>query len=291
LVDNFGGQWLRFRAMESVQPDPVAFMAFNDYLRISMQRETELFLQDLLARDGSVLDLLAGKYSFLNEELGQFYGISGVKGPAFRRVDLTGTPRGGILTQGSVLTTTSYANRTSVVQRGKWVLENLLNAPVPPPPPNVPLLDEAKVGVSMSLRQQMEQHRANPICASCHMRMDPIGFGLENFDAIGRWRTQDGKFAIDASGTLPDGKHFNGPDELKGILLEKRDAFVQAVTEKMLIYALGRGLESYDRPTVKRIAAQVARDNYRISSLVLGVVNSLPFQARKGDRANDAGHS
>jgi mono/diheme cytochrome c family protein len=285
LVDNFGGQWLRFRALESVEPDPVIFMAFNDYLRISMQKETALFLQNLLASNGSALDLLNGKYSFLNEELARFYGIPGVEGPQFRKVSLAGTPRGGILTHGSVLTTTSYANRTSVVQRGKWVLESLLNATVPPPPPNVPRLDETKVGTAMSLRAQMEMHRANPICASCHTRMDPIGFGLENFDAIGRYRTQDGSFPIDASGTLPDGKHFNGPEELEGILMQKKDAFTQALTEKMLTYALGRGLEPYDRPAVKRIAEQMAKDKYRISSLVLGIVNSLPFQARKGDRA------
>ena len=291
LVDNFGGQWLRFRALESIQPDPVIFMAFDDYLRISMQRETEMFLQNLLSTDGSILDLLNGKYSFLNEELARFYGIPGVVGPEFRRVDLTGTPRGGVLTQGSVLTASSYATRTSVVLRGKWVLENLLNAPVPPPPPNVPMLDEGKVGTSMSLRQQMEEHRSNAICASCHSRMDPIGFGLENFDAIGRWRTQDGKFPIDASGTLPDGKHFNGPDQLKNILMQNRDAFTQCITEKMLIYALGRGLESYDRQAVKAIAAEVSKDNYRISSLVLGIVNSLPFQQRKGDRAIDDRHT
>jgi hypothetical protein len=291
LVENFGGQWLRFRALESIQPDPVVFMAFDDYLRISMQRETEMFLQNLLTNDGNILDLLNGKYSFLNEELARFYGIPGVVGPEFRKVDLTGTPRGGVLTQGSVLTTSSYATRTSVVLRGKWVLENLLNAPVPPPPPNVPMLDETRVGTAMSLRQQMEEHRANAVCAACHSRMDPIGFGLENFDAIGRWRTQDGKFQIDASGSLPDGRHFNGPDELKKILMENRDAFAQCMTEKMLTYALGRGLEPYDRRAVKSIAGQVARNDYRISSLVLGIVNSLPFQERKGDRASDDRHT
>jgi hypothetical protein len=290
LAQNFGGQWLRFRALESAQPDPVTFMAFDDYLRLSMQRETELFLENLVNADGNILDLLNGKYSFLNEKLARFYGIPGVSGPEFRKVDLTGTPRGGVLTQGSILTTSSYATRTSVVLRGKWVLENFLNAPVPPPPPGTPLLDEAKVGTAMSQRQQMEEHRANPACASCHSRMDPIGFGLENFDAIGRWRTQDGKFPIDASGALPNGKHFGGPEELERVLSDDRDAFTQCITEKMLIYALGRGLEPYDRQAVKSIAAQVARSNYRISSLILGVVNSIPFQARKGDRANDDSH-
>ena len=278
LVENFGGQWLRFRALESVQPDPVVFMAFDDYLRFSMQRETEMCLQNVVSTDGNILDLLNGKYTFLNEELARFYGIPGVSGPEFRRVDLSGTPRGGVLTQGSVLTTSSYATRTSVVLRGKWVLENLLNAPVPPPPPGVPPFDETKAGTTMSQRQQMEEHRANPVCASCHARMDPIGFGLENFDAIGRWRTQDGKFPIDASGVLPNGKQFNGPGELEGVLLENRDAFTQCITEKMMTYALGRGIESYDRQSVKTIAAQVAKDNYRISSLILGIVKSPQFQ-------------
>ena len=287
LVDNFGGQWLSFRALESVKPDPVAFMAFDDYLRLSMRQETELFLQNLISADGNVLDLMNGKYSFLNEELARYYGISGVVGPEFRKVSLAGTPRGGVLTQGSVLTTSSYATRTSVVLRGKWVLENFLNAPVPPPPPNIPALDEAKIGTSMSLRQQMEQHRSNSICASCHARMDPIGFGLENFDAIGRWRTQDGKFPIDASGVLPDGKSFTGPEELKGILMENQAAFTKCLTEKMLIYALGRGVETYDRPTVKAVASQIEKNNYKFSSLVLGIIESLPFQQRKGDRAND----
>ena len=287
LVENFGGQWLSFRALESVKPDPVTFMAFDDYLRLSMRQETELFLGNLISTDGNVLDLMNGKYSFLNEELARYYGITDVTGPEFRKVDLTGTPRGGVLTQGSVLTTSSYATRTSVVLRGKWVLENFLNAPVPPPPPNIPALDEAKIGTSMSLRQQMEQHRSNAVCASCHARMDPIGFGLENFDAIGRWRTQDGKFPIDASGVLPDGKQFNGPDELKSILMQNKHAFTKCLTEKMLIYGLGRGLETYDRPAVKAIAAEVENKNYKFSSLVLGIIESLPFQQRKGDKAND----
>jgi Protein of unknown function (DUF1592)/Protein of unknown function (DUF1588)/Protein of unknown function (DUF1585)/Protein of unknown function (DUF1595) len=285
LVENFGGQWLQFRAIESVQPDPVRFMAFNDYLRLSMKRETELFLENLLASDGSIVDLLNGKYSFLNEALAQYYGVRGVTGPEFRRVELEGTHRGGILTHASVLTASSYATRTSVVLRGKWVLDNLLNAPVPPPPPDVPPLDEAAVGSSMSLRQQMEKHRTNAICASCHTRMDPIGFGLENFDAIGRWRERDGNFPVDASGTLPDGRSFNGPQELNAILAANRDAFTQGLTEKMMIYALGRGLEPDDRPAIRTIARQVAQSEYRISAVVLGIVNSVAFQQRKGDRS------
>ncbi|MEP6715261.1 MAG: DUF1592 domain-containing protein [Terriglobia bacterium] len=287
LVENFGGQWLEFRALESVKPDPVRFQAFNDYLRISMREETSLFFQNLLSTDGSILDFINGKYSFLNEELARYYDVPNVRGPEFRRVDLTGTHRGGILTHGSVLTASSYATRTSVVLRGKWVLENLLNAPVPPPPANVPPLDETAVGTSMSLRQQMEKHRSNAVCASCHGRMDPLGFGLENFDAIGRWRNDDGKFPIDSSGTLPDGRSFNGPEELENILLANRDDFAAAMTDKMLTYALGRGLEPADRPTVKAIARQVDQNQYRISSLVQGIVDSAAFQKRKGDRAND----
>jgi hypothetical protein len=266
-------------------------MAFNDYLRLSMRQETMLFFENLLKTDGSILDFLNGKYSFLNEKLAQYYGIPGVKGPEFRKVDLTGGSRGGVLMQASVLTASSYATRTSVVLRGKWVLENLLNAPVPPPPASVPALDDTGVGTSMSLRQQMEKHRSNAICASCHARMVPIGFGLENFDAIGRWRTEDGKFPIDASGTLPDGRSFTGPEELRQILVADRDAFTVGLTGKMLIYALGRGVEASDKPTVNAIARQVAQDRYRISSLVLGIVKSTPFQRRKGDRASDDRHT
>lgn len=286
LVENFGGQWLGFRAIESAKPDPVRFMAFNDYLRLSMKRETELFFENLLANDGSIVDFLNGKYSFLNEELAQYYGIKGVKGPEFRRVELEDTHRGGVLTHASVLTASSYATRTSVVLRGKWVLDNLLNAPVPPPPADVPTLDEAAVGTSMSLRQQMEKHRTNAICASCHARMDPIGFGLENFDAIGRWRERDGNFPVDASGTLPDGRNINGPEELKAILAANRDAFTQGMTEKLMIYALGRGVEPGDRPEIRAIARQVAQSGYRISSLVLGIAGSVPFQQRRGDRSS-----
>jgi hypothetical protein len=285
LVENFGGQWLQFRAIDSVQPDPVRFMAFNDYLRLSMKRETELFFQNLLATDGSIVDFLNGRYSFLNEELARYYGIPNVTGPEFRRVDLEGTHRGGVLTHASVLTASSYATRTSVVLRGKWVLDNLMNAPVPPPPADVPQLDEAAVGTSMSLRQQMEKHRTNTICASCHARMDPLGFGLENFDAIGRWRDKDGAFPVDPSGTLPDGKTFNGPDQLKDILVANSEAFTQGMAEKMMIYALGRGLEPADRPSIRAVARQVAQNRYSISAMVLGIVNSVPFQQRKGDRS------
>jgi hypothetical protein len=280
LVSDFGGQWLEFRALESVHPDLNRFGKFDDYLKMSERRETEMFFGNIIREDRSVLDFLNGKYTFLNEKLAEFYGIPGVEGPEFRKVDLTGFPRAGVLTQGSVLTVSSYSTRTSVVLRGKWVLENLLNAPVPPPPPDVPVLDETKVGTAMSLRQQMEEHRANAICASCHARMDPIGFGLENFDAIGQWRAGDGKFPIDASGTLTNGTTFKGPAELVDVLAHQPDAFAGAITEKMLIYALGRGLESYDRPAVKAITANLKQNDYRFSSLVLGIVNSAAFQER-----------
>lgn len=281
FVENFAGQWLELRRLESVTPDRDKFPEFEEYLRMSMRKETELFFRSIMDEDRSVLDLLDAKYTFLNQRLAEYYGIKDVKGPEWRRVDLTGTNRGGILTQASVLTVSSYATRTSPVLRGKWVLENLLNAPPPPPPPNVPALAENEAGSSASLRQVMEAHRANPVCASCHSKMDPIGFGLENFNAIGEWRDKDGKFPIDASGVLPDGRKFNGPVELEKILRGNADAFADCMTEKMLTYALGRGIERYDRPAVKQITARMAANDYRFSSLVMGIVESMPFQMTK----------
>jgi hypothetical protein len=284
LVENFGGQWLELRKLESVKPDQKLFPEFGEYMRMSMRRETELFFESIVREDRSILDFLAGNFTFLNEQLARFYKIPGIQGPEFRRVALTGdTVRGGILTQASVLTVSSYATRTSPVLRGKWILENLLNAPPPPPPPDVPNLDEAKVASSASLRLQLEEHRKNVTCASCHARMDPLGFGLENFDAIGAWRAQDGKQPIDASGTLPDGRSFTGAKELKAILQDDRNAFAECLTEKLLTYALGRGLERYDKPTVKKISSRLANSNYRFSSLVLEIVNSMPFQMRRED--------
>jgi mono/diheme cytochrome c family protein len=280
LVDDFGGQWLEFRGLESHIPDRKKFQEYTDYTRMSLEKETELFFNSVMHEDRSVLDFIDGKYTFLNERLADFYGISGVKGPEFRKVDLTGTKREGVLTQGSVLTVSSYANRTSPVIRGKWVLENILNSPPPPPPPDVPSLDEAAVGTTVSMRVQLEKHRANPVCASCHSRMDPLGFSLENYDAIGQWRDKDGKFLIDASGQLPDGRKFKGASGLVSILMSNPNAFAQAMTEKMLIYALGRGLESYDRPAVKQIEKRLAANDYRFSALLEGIVTSLPFLER-----------
>jgi hypothetical protein len=287
LAENFGGQWLQFRALESVTRDRQRFPDFEDYLRLSMRRETELFVEHVIRDDRSILDFISGRYSFLNERLAVHYGIPGVTGPEFRRVDLTGTPRGGVVTQGSVLTVSSYATRTSPVLRGKWILENLLNAPPPEPPADVPNLDEAGIGTSASVRTQLEEHRKNPVCASCHRRMDPLGFGLENFDAVGAWRTMDGKLPIDSAGVLPDGRTFNGPDELRTILAGDRQAFARALTSKLLTYALGRGLERYDAKTVKAIAARLPASDYRFSALVLEIVNSLPFQSRRPAREAD----
>lgn len=281
LVENFGGQWLQFRNIEVVRPDPGQFPLFDDGLRLSMKRETELFLDSIIRNDGSIIELLDASYTFLDERLARFYGVPGITGPEFRRVDMSQTQRGGgILAHGSLLTVTSYSTRTSPVLRGKWILETLLNAPPPAPPPGVPPLDESKTGQNATLRQQMEAHRKNPACSSCHSRMDPLGFGLENFNAIGSWRTQDGSAPVDSSGALPDGRSFRTPAELKQILKSDRDAFVRGVTEKMLMYALGRGLQSYDKPTVASIVAEVEKNDYRFSSLVLGIVRSLPFQMR-----------
>ena len=285
LIENFGGQWLQVRKLESVKPDLKRFPDFDEYLRLSMRRETEMFFESIVQEDRSILDFIDANYTYLNERLARFYNVPNVQGPQFRKVLFsTEAHRSGLLGQASVLTVSSYANRTSPVLRGKWVLENLVGAPPPPPPPDVPNLDEAKIGLTSSMREQMEQHRQNPVCASCHTRMDPLGFGLENFDAIGAWRTQDGKFPINASGTLPDGKSFDGLPGLEAVLKAQPDAFTECLARKLLIYALGRGLEHDDDPTVKKIVKNVKTDNYRFSSLILEIVKSEPFQDRR--RAN-----
>jgi hypothetical protein len=286
LAENFAGQWLELRKLESVKPDRQRFPEFDEYLRISMRQETETFFDYIVHQDRSVFDFIDGDYTFLNERLADFYHIPGVKGPEFRKVALTpDSQRAGVLTQASVLTVSSYATRTSPVLRGKWILANILDAAPPPPPPDVPNLDEAKIGTSMSMREQLEQHRKNPTCASCHSRMDPLGFGLENFNAVGGWRTADGKFPVDSSGTLPDGRTFKGPRELEAIMMAEPDAFAQCLTKKLLTYGLGRGLEPYDDAAVKKIVSAVAASNYRFSSVVLGIVESQPFQMRTGEVA------
>ncbi len=283
LVSNFAGQWLYLRNLEVSKPDPDAFPEFDDSLREAFRKETELFFASVLREDRSVLDLLDANYTFLNQRLAEHYGIANVYGSQFRKVALTDPNRGGILGQGSVLTVTSYPNRTSVVQRGKWILETLLGTPPPPPPPDIPeLKPHGKDGRELTLREQMEEHRANSVCASCHARMDPLGFALENYDGVGKWRAKDAGSPIDPSGKLPDGAVFEGPAGLKKILLSRRkDDFVNTAAEKLLIYALGRGLEYYDMPSVRAIARDAARDNYRMSALIAAVVKSTPFQMRR----------
>jgi hypothetical protein len=286
FVSNFGGQWLHLRNLETITPDPEVYPGFDESLRQAFRRETELFFDSVLRENRSALELLDADYTFLNQRLAEHYGIRGVYGPQFRRVALSGEARAnrsGLLGQGSILTVTSYPNRTSVVQRGKWILENLLGAPPPPPPPDVPdLKPKGQDGRLLSMREQLDLHRANAVCASCHARMDPIGFALENYDGIGKWRTKEAGLPIDAAGKLPNGTKFSGPAELKKILLTAhRDEFVTTVTEKLLTYALGRGLETYDAPAVRAIMREAAKDNYRLPALISAVINSKPFQMRK----------
>jgi hypothetical protein len=283
LVTNFASQWLHLRNMRGVAPDAVAFPEFDDNLREAFQRETELFLDSQIREDRPVVDLLTAKYSFLNERLARHYGVPQVYGSHFRRVELASPARTGLLGHGSILTVTSYATRTSPVVRGKWLLENILGAPPPPPPPDVPALPEnGESEKVLSVRERMEQHRKNPVCSSCHARMDPLGFALENFDAIGKWReVGEDMTEIDASGVLPDGTKFDGPQELRGLLLGRRDDFVRTVADKLLTYAVGRGLDHADRPIVRRIVREAVPAGYTWSSIVLGIVRSTPFQMRR----------
>jgi hypothetical protein len=281
LAEHFGSQWLQTRALKEFTPDPVLFPDFDEPLRAAMLKETELFCASVLEEDRSVLEFLSADYTFVNERLARHYGLTGAEGESFRRVSLAGTPRGGVLTQASVLAVTSNPTRTSPVKRGKWILENILGAPPSPPPSGVEALKEGKrAGPSGPLRERMERHRTDPGCASCHRRMDPLGFGLENFDAVGAWRAHDGGSPVDPSGKLPGGKEFRGPAGLRAVLWPRREAFARCLAEKMLTYALGRGLRRSDRRDVDRIAAELARGGYRFSALVLAVVESEPFQAR-----------
>ncbi len=282
LVENFVGQWLELRNLDTASPDPDRFPDFDGELRDAMRRETELFFETVMHEDRSIVDLLDGRFTFLNERLARHYGIGGLAGPQFRRVSLDGVQRSGVLTQGSILTISSYPTRTSAVLRGKWLLDNILGAP-PPPPPEAMELDDTEVGTARTLREQLEQHRANPSCAVCHVKMDALGFGLENYDAVGRWRTHDGEWPLDTSGELPGGHAFTSPSEMKAILRLEKDEFTRCLTEKMLTYALGRGLESYDRPAIEHIQRQVAEDGYGFSRLVTEIVKSRPFQMRRGD--------
>ena len=285
LVDNFAGQWLHLRNMESVYPDPLEFPEFDENLREAYQAETELFIEQQLRDDASMLDLLRADYTFVNERLARHYGIPNIYGNRFRKVTFAPGERAGLLSHGSLMTVTSYPNRTSPVLRGKWVLENLLGAPPPEPPPDVPTLEEENAdGEPLSMREALVMHRENPACAVCHAPMDPIGFSLENFNAIGEWRpTSEAGTPIDASGTLPDGAAFDGPTGLRDLLLDRPDDFVGTVIEKLMMYALGRGLEYYDAPTVRRIVREAAGEDYRWSSVILGIVKSTAFQMRRSD--------
>ena len=287
LVVNFGGQWLFLRNMKAVDPDANAFPDFDENLRDAFRRETELCLDGQMREDRPISERLTANYTFANERLARFYGIRNVYGPHFRRVQ-TDPRRAGLLGHGSILTVTSYATRTSPVLRGKYLLDNILGAPPPPPPPNVPPLPEtsARESPEVSMRELMEAHRQNPVCATCHQRMDPLGFALENFDAIGKWRATEGHAPIDASGVLPDGTKFGGPDEFRKALMAHRDEFVRTFTEKLLTYALGRGLERYDKRTVDEIGRKAAASEYQFQTLIYEVVRSLPFQSRRGEVLN-----
>ena len=290
LVDNFAGQWLSLRSVEGIAPDPNLFPGFDENLREALRRETELFFESQLREDRSVVELLSADYTFLNERLARHYGIPGVTGNHYRRVTLAGrgpaaARRLGLLGHGSILAVTSYGNRTSPVLRAKWLLENVLGTPPAPPPPDIPPLPAGgEAGEPRTVRERLAQHRANPACAACHAPMDPLGFALENFDAIGRWRTSDAGFPVDASAVLADGvTTFDGPEGLRRVLLDRSEQFVETVVEKLLVYALGRGVESHDRPVIRGIVRRAAEDDYRWSSLVLGIVESAPFRMRRSE--------
>jgi hypothetical protein len=283
LVDSFAMQWLQLRNLDNVIPNRKVFPTFDERLKADMREETRAFFAAVMREDRSVLEFLDSDWTFLNERLAKHYGIDGVRGDELRRVGLSGDRRGGVLTQASVLTVTSNPTRTSPVKRGKWVLEQILGTPPPPAPPNVPPLSEEQEAIlSGSLRERLERHRADPGCASCHAKLDPLGFVFENYDAIGQWRTKDGAFDIDPSGSLPGGDAFAGPKEFKTYLLAQRGKFTRCLAEKLLTFALGRGLDADDACEVDRIAADLERDDYRFSTLVHGIVTSVPFRMQEG---------
>ena len=288
LIKNFAGQWLYLRNLPSLVPDAVEFPEFDENLRAAFRQESELYFESLLKEDRSVLDLLGAGYTYLNERLAKHYGIKGVYGSHFRKVELEGDiakQRGGILGQGSLLTATSYANRTSPVLRGKWVLTNILGTPPPAPPADVPDLPETgSDGQPATVRDRMVKHRENPNCAVCHLPMDPLGLALENYDAIGQWRnTGDGDLPIDASGQLPNGTEFYGLDGLREILLDRSTEFAGTVTEKLFAYAIGRAPEHYDKPTVRNITRTAELEDYSWSSIIKGIIKSAPFRMRRSE--------
>ncbi len=287
LTDNFVGQWLQLRNLDAMRPSQVLFADFDEGLRAAFRRETELFFESIVREDRSVLDLLVADYTFVNDRLAKHSGMPQVRGSHFRRVDVVDEYRGGLLGQGSILTITSHPVRTSPVFRGKWMLTTILGTPPPDPPPNVPPLPDkggAYAGTTPSMRERMAAHRDNPACASCHAMIDPLGFGLERFDPVGRLRDVDEQYLpIDASGTLPDGTSFNGVAELRAALVRRPERFVGTLTEKLLTYALGRGLEYYDMPAVRAIAREAAANDNRLSAFILGVVNSRAFQMKRAE--------
>jgi hypothetical protein len=284
LVTNFAFEWLQLREWDAITPDAILFPNFDGALKTAMHREMEMFVDSIFDEDHSVVDLLTANYTYLNERLAAHYGIPDVRGTQMRRVTLTDPKRFGILGKGGLLLATSYPNRTSLVKRGSWVLDNILGTPPAAPPPNVEGFKENKEGEkALSVRDIMARHRASPSCNGCHGVMDPLGFALEGFDAIGAWRTKD-RFAgtaIDSSGTLSDGTIVNGPEDLRKALARHPDQFVQTVTERLMLYALGRNLEAYDMPAVRKIVRDTAKDNYRFSAIVMGIVKSIAFQQAK----------
>lgn len=285
FASNFAGQWLETRNLDVVKPDPKKFPEWNTDLREAMKTETRMFFEYVLRENRPISDFLNARYTFLNEKLANFYGIPDVHGAEFRRVELAGDQRGGVLSQGAVLTVSSYPTRTSVVLRGKFILDNILGSPVPPPPPDIPPLDEAAVGKSASLRQQMEKHRADPACAVCHNKMDPLGFSLENYNAIGKWRTMDGAFPVDASGSLPSGATFATPGGMRDALTGALPEFSACLSQKLLTYVLERGLEAYDARTVSGIEKEVAAHDYGFQTLIFAIVHSAPFRQSRSEAA------
>ena len=283
LVKNFSGQWLFLRNIARIAPDTTTYPYFDENLRQALAKETELLIESQVREDHNVADLLSTDYTFVNQRLAEHYGIKGIYGNEFRRVKLEDPNRYGLLGQASILAVTSYPNRTAPTIRGKWVLEQLLGTPPPPPPPNVPSLKDDGTAQKLTMRQRMEQHRANPTCAACHRMMDPLGFALENFDGLGGWRDSiaNGSGPIDSSGALPDGTKFNGPTGLREVLMRKRDLFVETFTERLLTYALGRGLEEYDNAALRKITRDAVADNHKWSAIILGIVKSTPFQMRR----------
>ena len=288
FAENFAGQWLETRNLDIVKPDPDTFKEWDAELRDAMKRETAMFFDYVLRENRPVSDFLTADYTFLNARLATHYGIGGVTGAEMRRVTLQTDRRGGVLSQAGVLTVSSYPTRTSPVIRGKYVLQNILGSPPEPPPGDIPPLEASAAGGGLSVREQLERHRSNPACATCHRNMDQLGFGLENYDAIGRWRDLEGKFPVDSTGMLPDGQRFKTPGEMRSLLVSHLPQFSRTLTEKLMTYALGRGLQAFDRRAVDTIQRAAAVDGYRFQTMVREVVHSVPFRSRREESVEEA---